>query len=253
MNFGARLKQIRQDRNLTQPQFAEVIGIEQSYLSKLENDKSQPSAEMFGNIVKALGMSAEAFLVELDPATQAALGHIPQVTQVGDGVQARRLFRARRHILASAAAVMLGFALMLAANDGIFFPNKQYNYLSKGVLADDEADNALEQIPKVLELQALGKVISREDHLRQLAEFEARRIRHVTIEAWQDRGSVYTEKVAGGRRKFELSKVRPVKTPANTILQYVGALCAFAGVLWGCSAALTAMVAWRLRAARRVR
>jgi len=43
MNFGERIKQLRTARNMTQPQLAEAIGIEQSYLSKLENDKSVPS------------------------------------------------------------------------------------------------------------------------------------------------------------------------------------------------------------------
>jgi len=43
MNFGERIKQLRTERNMTQPQLAEAIGIEQSYLSKLENDKSVPS------------------------------------------------------------------------------------------------------------------------------------------------------------------------------------------------------------------
>lgn len=32
MNFGEKLKQIRTQKNLTQPQMAEAIGIEQSYL-----------------------------------------------------------------------------------------------------------------------------------------------------------------------------------------------------------------------------
>ena len=125
MNFGARLKQIRTDRELTQPQFAELIGIEQSYLSKLENDKSQPSAEMFGNIIKALGMAPEAFLADLDPATQASLRHIPQVIQFRDGVKTRRVHDARRYIFGAAAAGALGFAMMLASNDGIFIPNNQ--------------------------------------------------------------------------------------------------------------------------------
>ena len=55
MNFGEKLKQIRTQKNLTQPQMAEAIGIEQSYLSKLENDKSIPSAEMFSGNHPILG------------------------------------------------------------------------------------------------------------------------------------------------------------------------------------------------------
>lgn len=45
MNYGEGLKQIRTDKGLTQLQFAQVAG--QSYLSKLENGKSVPTANMF--------------------------------------------------------------------------------------------------------------------------------------------------------------------------------------------------------------
>ena len=45
---------------------AEAIGIEQSYLSKLENDKSVPSAEMFQAIVKALELDVQEFLKDID-------------------------------------------------------------------------------------------------------------------------------------------------------------------------------------------
>lgn len=58
MHFGERLKQLRTERGLTQPQLAQAAGIEQSYLSKLENDKSVPSAEMFSTLLAGLGMEA---------------------------------------------------------------------------------------------------------------------------------------------------------------------------------------------------
>ena len=35
MNFGDRIRQLRQDKGLTQPELADAMGIEQSYLSKL--------------------------------------------------------------------------------------------------------------------------------------------------------------------------------------------------------------------------
>ncbi|MDQ2077737.1 helix-turn-helix domain-containing protein [Marinimicrobium sp. ABcell2] len=38
MTLGERLRQLRTEKSWTQPQAAETIGIEQSYLSKLEND-----------------------------------------------------------------------------------------------------------------------------------------------------------------------------------------------------------------------
>ena len=86
MNFGERLKELRTDKGLTQPQFAALAGIEQSYLSKLENDKSVPSAEMFSTILAALGMNAATFLQDVDREVLATtLRHIPAVTQVAAG------------------------------------------------------------------------------------------------------------------------------------------------------------------------
>lgn len=246
MNFGTRLKQIRTDKNLTQPQFAELIGIEQSYLSKLENDKSQPSAEMFGNIIKALGMAPEVFLGGLDQDTQASLRHIPQVSQFREGVTIRRVHHARRYIFGAAAAAALGFAMMLAANDGIFFPNNQYKYVSKGVIAPGESETIFEQYRRIQEMRMMAKIITIEEMARLQGEFESNRIRRMTVESWRDRGSVYFENVEGGRRMFELADKRYVHSEANRILQYLGALLAFC-------APLILVVEWRLRvAARRI-
>ena len=242
MNFGARLKQIRTDKNLTQPQLAELIGIEQSYLSKLENDKSQPSAEMFGNIIKALGMAPESFLAELDPPTQAALGHIPEVSQFREGIKARRVHHARRYIFGAAAAAALGFALMLAANDGIFFPKYQYKYVSKGVILAGEGENIFEQYRMIQGMRMAARSISPEEMSRLTAEFESNRVRHLTVESWRDRGSVYFENAEGGRRVFELVDKRYVQSDYNRLLQYLGALLAFCGPL-------ALVVEWRLRVA----
>ncbi len=51
MNIGERIKQLRIDKNLTQPQLAELANIEQSYLSKLENDKYIPSREILCSLL----------------------------------------------------------------------------------------------------------------------------------------------------------------------------------------------------------
>ena len=58
MKFGEKLKVLRHDRGLTQPEMAEAIGIEQSYLSKLENDKSLPSEDTFVRILEVFGLDS---------------------------------------------------------------------------------------------------------------------------------------------------------------------------------------------------
>jgi DNA-binding XRE family transcriptional regulator len=243
MNFGEKLKQIRTEKNLTQPQLSATIGIEQSYLSKLENDKSQPSADMFTAIVKALELPPAEFLSGIDKhVLQGSLRHIPEVSQFLNGSVTRRVHHARRWLFGAAASCALGFALMLAANDGIFSANNLYKYTSKGVIQKNESDNVFDQFKDVLNLKLAANTVSREEHATQLAEFEAARVRLQTAEFWGDRGSVFFENTENGRRKFELAGVRHVRSPLNKVLQYLGALFAFCGVL-------AFLVEWRLRKA----
>jgi transcriptional regulator with XRE-family HTH domain len=219
MNFGDKLKQLRIQRNLTQPQFAEAIGIEQSYLSKLENDKSQPSADMFSSIIKSLQLAPADFLADVDrKVLQTSLRHIPEVSQFLNGEVQRRLHDARKYIWGAAAAGLLGFALMLAANDGIFYANNLYKYKSQGVLLEGESDQTFEQAP------------------------DASRVKVQTIEVWGSRGSIYFEPAANGQRKFELVDVIYVHPQQNKIMAYVGALLMFGGLL-------LLVVEWRMRKA----
>jgi hypothetical protein len=131
---------------------------------------------------------------------------------------------------------------MLAANDGIFSSNNQYKYLSKGVILKSESDNIFEQFKEILQLKVNANIIRSDEYSRQLAEFESGRVRMVTVESAADRDSVFFENAENGRRKFELAGVRHVRSPINKVLQYLGALFAFCGVL-------TFLVEWRLRKA----
>lgn len=60
MSFKENLRTLRLARGLTQPALAEKAGIEQSYLSKLENGRSQPSEDVLARLAQALDVKAEA-------------------------------------------------------------------------------------------------------------------------------------------------------------------------------------------------
>lgn len=62
MAMAANLKHWRQVRGLTQPELAEMAGIEQSYLSKLENGRSVASDNVRQRLADALGVDAETLL-----------------------------------------------------------------------------------------------------------------------------------------------------------------------------------------------
>lgn len=241
MNFGEKLKQVRTQRGLTQPQFAQQLGIEQSYLSKLENDKSVPSAEMFTTILAGIGMDAAAFLQDVDKDILATtLRHIPAVDQFKSQARAVQVHHYKRWLYGSALAWIVGFAMMLAANDGIFFSNKVYRYVSPGVILAGESHLIFDKREEILRLRQIAKVITPEQFASQLADFKANRIRPVSVETTSNRGNAYLEPAGTGQRRFELTKTEHVKATGNRILHYLGAIvfvCGFVGLF----------IEWQLR------
>lgn len=245
MNFGERLKQIRTEQGLTQPQFAQAAGIEQSYLSKLENDKSVPSAEMFSSIVAAVGMDPAAFLEPVDKAVLATtLRHIPAVAHFTSQVVAKQTHETKLWLFGAAAAWVVGFALLLAANDGIFFSNRLYKYTSPGVVQAGEADNIFENHAQILALKLGARTITDEEMSAQMAQFQANRVRPRVVEWPNSRGTVYSESSDSGHRNYQLIHTEYVQAPGNRILQFIGAIVAACGF-----AAL--FIEWRLRRARK--
>lgn len=241
MNFGERLKQVRTDKGLTQPQFAQMAGIEQSYLSKLENDKSVPSAEMFSTILAGIGMDEKTFLQDVDrEVLDTTLRHIPAVSQFTTQQVTTQVNHSKRWLFGSAGAWVLGFAMMLAANDGIFFSQWRYHYHSPGVVRAGEGDNIYDTYREIVALRQAAKVITDEEASRELADFQANRVRPVTVELPESRGAAYTEPAEGGHRRFALVRKEYVQAPGNRILQYLGAVVlvsGFAGLF----------IEWRLR------
>ena len=122
MKLGQKLRQLRERRQWTQPQAAEAIGIEQSYLSKLENDHSVPSIEVFRRIVDTYETNVAKIMEGIDPAD---FSNLTQITDVADflNIEGRkRQVRARRRTTCQALAVALGAGLIYAGLAGLFFP-----------------------------------------------------------------------------------------------------------------------------------
>lgn len=241
MNFGERLKLVRIEKGLTQPQFAQVAGIEQSYLSKLENDKSVPSADMFSTILSALELDEATFLKDVDKdVLTTTLRHIPAVTRFTTQAAVAQVNDTKRWLYGSAVAWILGFALMLAANDGIFFSNKLYKYTSPGVILAGEAENIFENHKQIVSLKLAANILTFPEMSKELQDFQVRRARPVTVEWPASRGTIYAEQAENGWRRFELVHTEYVQAPGNRILQFLGAIvfvCGFVGLF----------IEWQLR------
>lgn len=59
---GDRVRDIREKRSMTQDKLAEAAGISKSFLSEIENDKSNVGAQILLRIANALGASVDYLL-----------------------------------------------------------------------------------------------------------------------------------------------------------------------------------------------
>lgn len=60
--IGERLRHCLQDRNMSQKEFAEKIGVMQSTINKYVNDKQMPRADIIQEMCRVLGISADWLL-----------------------------------------------------------------------------------------------------------------------------------------------------------------------------------------------
>lgn len=61
-SIGSRIKEVREQKGLTQKQVAEEVGITEATLSRYENDLREPKAEIVSKLAKALGVSSDFLL-----------------------------------------------------------------------------------------------------------------------------------------------------------------------------------------------
>lgn len=66
MNFSARLKQLRRERSMSQGELADAAGINRSYLSMVENDRSSPTMEVVQRLAKGLELNIWQLLTDIE-------------------------------------------------------------------------------------------------------------------------------------------------------------------------------------------
>src|SRR5947208_2088838 len=61
-SFGARLKELREEAGLTQPELAERAGMNRFGIAKIEQGVSEPSWDSVVKLCGALGVTCDAFM-----------------------------------------------------------------------------------------------------------------------------------------------------------------------------------------------
>ncbi|MBP9782418.1 MAG: helix-turn-helix transcriptional regulator [Candidatus Pacebacteria bacterium] len=60
--LATNLKKIRTEKDLTQSELAIKLNVDKSFISNIENGKSNPTIATVANIAKALGISSEELI-----------------------------------------------------------------------------------------------------------------------------------------------------------------------------------------------
>jgi len=231
VNIGERIKQLRTERNLTQPQLAEAIGIEQSYLSKLENDKSVPSADIFQAILTGLAMDAATFLAGIDERIiRSELRQIPEVANHLNAGVAMRIHSIRKWLFGSAAACVVGLSLVIGGYKGLILSNVQYTYYSPGVVMPGEPSNIFSIYSALLVTRQMSGEFNAAERNKQELEFNMNRMRGDFLSSYVYRGEEFGVTVEGGRRSYELKKITEHERLGNRKLMLLGVLLTLAGL-----------------------
>lgn len=139
MSLGEQFKQLRSECNFSQPELAERMGIEQSYLSKLENDKSIPSNEVFREFLKAVNLNLEQFLSRFNLAQdRLQLMQILDIEQRLNQQFQQKVFRQRRYLYCCSTLIVVSVTLFYMGFSKLVFSERSWEYQSPGIVLQGE-------------------------------------------------------------------------------------------------------------------
>lgn len=224
MTLGDKLRQLRNERQLTQPALAEALGIEQSYLSKLENDKSLPSNGVFARILEVFELELGTLLQDLEPGARNRLRQIPDVAEYYRHQQQQVIGNQKRWLIMSALLLATGLALIYAGQAHLFFPNVIFQYKSHGIVLEGE--------PKEVFVRPHLTVPDSSDHTVRIAKTDEikQRTDEVFMVSGQFRGQVFNVPVEGGSRTYYLTEETEVDPWQSKLVVFIGVIFSVLGL-----------------------
>jgi len=84
MDLGSKFRNIRYNNNISQEEMAKILKINRNYLSRIETNKSLPTAEVLTRLAESFNISIDSLLgINLDgkDGAEAKLNKIKKITQ----------------------------------------------------------------------------------------------------------------------------------------------------------------------------
>ena len=225
MKFGEKLKELRNEKEMTQPEMAEAFGIEQSYLSKLENDKSLPSNDILVRILEVFGLNIADVVDGLDQSSKNQLRALPEVADHYHRQKQLIIGNRQRWLLGSAILLALGAAFIYAGNVHLFFTDVVYQYTSHGVVLDGESKEIFRQARG-----SLSETLSLDERNQFLDSIQSRIDQEYRLMS-DFRGNIYNVRVPGGSRTYYLVDDTEIDPWRSKLVVFLGVLMAMFGLI----------------------
>lgn len=223
MRLGEKIKLLRNELELTQPDLAAKAGIEQSYLSKVENEKGMPSFEIIERIAQALETTAFDLIDSLDPVyVKGNLSHIPEIAARYAQEKMKQDQRLKRRFIFGAVMIAFGMFMVIVGNASILMPETFYQYQSEGELKPGESIYQFEARP----LMEIGETRA---EMNSRIRSNRERINEKSILINDYRGENFVEEKDGKRRMFRLIRDKFVPQPLNEMAIAMGMMILLVG------------------------
>lgn len=225
MDFGEKLRHLRKDKDLTQPEAAEAMGIEQSYLSKLENNKSRPSNDVLNRILDVFGLEIGDFVSDLSQGARNQLRQLPDVANYFNRQKQLLIGSRKRWLVISTLLLSLGIALVYAGNVHMFFSDIIYEYKSHGVILEGESKEIFVDQRRYISPGA--------NHEEAIALQDAvnARIDEVYLRTEKFGGNIFNVAVDGGSRTYYLNAESEIDPWQSKLVVFIGLLMAISGLI----------------------
>jgi transcriptional regulator with XRE-family HTH domain len=223
MKLGEKIKQLRNDAGLTQPELAEKAQIEQSYLSKLENDKGTPSFDVISKIANAFNIEVMSLIDSLDMQyLQESLKHLPEIALKLESRRVAKQQRMRKSYIISALAIVLGVALVVLGNSTSIVPETTYEYKSMGLIQKGELNSHFQ----THSIRAIAE--TRDQQNKRVAD-NIVRINEKSLLTTTYRGEGFIDIEGNERRYFEMRNERHVESPWRELFSVMGMMLLVGG------------------------
>lgn len=232
MTLGEQLKKLRAEKSLSQPELAELAGIEQSYLSKLENDKSLPSNEVFRKLLSAFSLTAEQLIEPLEKSyIKKNLLVIADIEQLYQQASVKQLKLQRNLLYIASTLIVFAVTLFYVGYSKQVFNENLYEYRSYGVVLVGEPSDIFQNWHALINIKDRNE---KDEIMRQQKVVMAQRSDILVKLIPENKGYYFEMPVEGGSRLFQRSKHdMPLQQPRaiNAWLQVLGVLLLVSGIM----------------------